>query len=111
MLGHRQVVFVSLQKTVPVLDAIGADDHVDRLSHRDAPIPKHAIVGGSPDREAGREHLRDRKVSEILLDPPSLMMIACALKNLKHDNVAEKNGLLRNEGAQLVSNVDGVLPE
>jgi hypothetical protein len=55
--------------------------------------------------------LRDRKVSEILLDPPSLMMIACALKNLKHDNVAEKNGLLRNEGAQLVSNVDGVLPE
>jgi hypothetical protein len=82
MLGHRVEVPVVVKKGAPFLKALGPDDHVARLAHRDASLPQGSVVASSLNRQALAEHSLDLELAKVLLDRSSMPLVAGALLGL-----------------------------
>lgn len=98
-----------MQKAVAVLDAISADDEIGCLSDSDPFAAKVPIISGSLDCKRRGEHSNDGEFSEILFDPPGMMIVPRPPQDFKEDDVADKQEATGNERAELCRNLDVVL--
>jgi hypothetical protein len=89
MFLHWRKIAVVVQQRVMVLDAVGGDDDVSRLSDRNSQSPQLAIISGGTRRKIGIQKRHDCVSTQPAFDACSMRLVSGALENLEQDEVAD----------------------
>jgi hypothetical protein len=89
VLNHWVEVPTVVQEQMTFRQTECADDHVDRLAHRDTLRAQTPVVLGRLDRDLLAEHRCDRKLPKIPLDPSGMRLIARSSQHLRQDQVSD----------------------
>jgi hypothetical protein len=87
MLLQGVEVPVGVQQIVTVLDAVGSDQHVDRLANRDSTPPKSAIVIRGGQGYVSTNKIRARQIKKQATGPSVVAVAGEALQQLCKDQV------------------------
>ena len=79
MVDHWTEIAVIMKQHVMPNDAKSANDHVDRLAHRNPARPQFSVIARSLDSQAAIEHWRDWIAPQVPLDPVSMHLVTRTL--------------------------------
>ena len=101
MLLHRREVAIFMQESVPMHDAVRADDDVGGLAHGDAPISQPAVIAGGARGKVGIEKRDEVILTQIALDARGVGVVPGTLEYFKQDEVADEQRLPAGRGLEL----------
>ena len=91
MLLHGHKIAIVVQQRASAFNAKRADNDVVRFADRYSHIPEATIVPRGARGEIGVEERHDLEAAQAALDTRRGKLIASALKNLKQNEVANKD--------------------
>ena len=91
---HRHKITIIVKQSVAMFDAEGADDDVDCLTDRDAPVSQHAIIPCRSRSELAVQHRHDSIHAQFALDTRRMEFVASTLQDFEQDEIADQKCVL-----------------